>query len=537
MTSDLPRARASTSPRHAFAPGRLAVATAALVLALAAPAHPQAAGPSFRDVSDAFQAADYARVLSLTGAACEARACPTDERAFFAGLAAWRLEDWNSALAWFEASEPPRTGRGGAPADLQTFARGAFWAARAQLRAGLAAGDSMAGQAYLDRLAEVANVAPLTLYGKLAEVILGLPPVAPALPPTMAEADMQAFVRRHPQLGEALGHARAGRLHALNTALLAAARDLPRADQPTLQAFAQTLGSAHVVYWVASRTGDPLAAGRFPTTIPDPADGWRVDRAVVLAIMHQESRFNPHATSEAGARGLVQLMPATAAWVSGDQRLRREPTRLFEPGLNLQLGQRYIEMMFEESPVKGDLILCLASYNAGPGTVGRWWRRLPPTNDPLLALESLPNAQVREYVRKVLANLWVYRAVLNQPDPSPRAVAENGAPIYREFDGTAPPIAEGDGEPAIVARAEPTEGHATIAGDHGDAYGEAASPAGVTYAALTSGEQAVSPARAWWQLGHAGTPGDVVSEAFRGIIFERLFAEVEASGLGLTPES
>lgn len=496
------------------------------------------ARPTLADLMVPFQEGDYASVLALAGAACERGECPRDDRAFFAGLSAWRLEDYPGALAWFEASEPVAGGVVTAHADVQDFARGAFWAARARLRDGLAKGEAGAAQTYLERMAEVAAEAPLTLYGKLAEAILGLAPLAPGLPPSMDAETAEAVAARHPALVEALAAARAGKLHASNEAVLRAARDLPRSERPWIQSFAHSIGAARAVYWIASQTGDPLAAGRYPVTIPDPADGWRIDKAIVLAIMHQESRFDPHARSGAGARGLVQLMPSTAAWVADDPRLKSEPSRLFEPGLNLTLGQRYIEMMFEQSPVKGDLILCLASYNAGPGTIGRWWRRLPPTEDPLLAMESLPNAEVREYVRKVLANLWVYRTVLGQPAPSIKALASEGAPIYRELDGS-----------RALADISPDTMSSVIDGPASNDPDAAASEAPSQQAELAEGAvaelvRADAPAAPplsltgkdevdWWKIGHVGTPGDVVSFAFRDLIYERVLLDVMASGLGL----
>jgi soluble lytic murein transglycosylase-like protein len=484
------------------------------------------ASPTLADISAPFQAGDFTQVVRLAGAACERGECPRDDRAFFAGLAAWRMQDYDGALAWFEASEPVANGVVEPRAGPHDFARGAFWAARARLRAGLARGEADAAQAYLDRLSEVAAAAPLTLYGKLSEAILGLAPLAPGLPASVDAQGAEALAGRHPALAEALTAARKGNLHATNEAVLRAVRELPRSERPWLQSFAHSIGAARAVYWIASQTGDPLADGRYPVTIPDPSDGWRIDRAIVLAIMHQESRFDPHAKSGAGARGLVQLMPSTAAWVAGDPRLKSEPNRLFEPGLNLTLGQRYIEMMFEQSPVKGDLILCLASYNAGPGTVGRWWKRLPPTEDPLLAMESLPNAEVRDYVRKVLANLWVYRTVLGQSDPSIKALASEGAPIYRELDGSRQ-FAEAEAEvapaePALTAEAEPETAEIVLA-------------KGAPEAALSI--NATEESVPWWKVGHLGEPGDVVSYAFRDLIFERVLVEIEAGGLGMEPLS
>ena len=79
--------------------------------------------------------------------------------------------------------------------------------------------------------------------------------------------------------------------------------------------------------------------------------------------------------------------------------------------------------------------MALAAYNAGPARVARWQEQLAIDEDPLLFLESIPMREPRVYVKKVLTNLWSYRARLGQPQPSLAALARNQWPSYRTLDG------------------------------------------------------------------------------------------------------
>ncbi|CAK6697791.1 hypothetical protein ICNINCKA_02299 [Synechococcus sp. CBW1107] len=128
-----------------------------------------------------------------------------------------------------------------------------------------------------------------------------------------------------------------------------------------------------------------------------------LDPTLLLAVARQESRFTPGVGSVAGAIGLLQLMPETAAElaggaVSGDQ--------LREPAFNAELGARYLSQLL--SLWKGDPFLAIASYNAGPGAVAGW-RDARLESDPELWVEAIPYPETRLYVKKVLGNLWGYQ--------------------------------------------------------------------------------------------------------------------------------
>jgi soluble lytic murein transglycosylase-like protein len=152
--------------------------------------------------------------------------------------------------------------------------------------------------------------------------------------------------------------------------------------------------------------------------------------------MRQESQFKRWAKSPDGARGLMQLMPATAAQVARRKFAGRAIYELYEPSLNMDLGQRYLAQLLKHPRVQGDLFRLAVAYNGGPGNLGKWSRRISG-DDPLLFIESLPTKETRVFIERVLTNLWVYRARLGQPAPSLAAVAAGYWPGYQALDGGA----------------------------------------------------------------------------------------------------
>ncbi|WP_162913356.1 lytic transglycosylase domain-containing protein [Rhodospirillaceae bacterium SYSU D60014] len=140
--------------------------------------------------------------------------------------------------------------------------------------------------------------------------------------------------------------------------------------------------------------------------------------ALILAVMRQESVFAVDAVSHAGARGLMQLMPATARHVARKLKLpydRKQLTR--DPILNIKLGSAYLSQMVER--FSGSYLLAIAAYNAGPSRVVEWMRVYGDPREPGIDaidwIESIPFSETRNYVQRVLENLQVYRHRLGQP--------------------------------------------------------------------------------------------------------------------------
>jgi soluble lytic murein transglycosylase len=132
-----------------------------------------------------------------------------------------------------------------------------------------------------------------------------------------------------------------------------------------------------------------------------------LDPALVAAIIRQESGFNPRATSSAGARGLMQMMPSVGRAVARSIDVPEwRSDLLYQPDINLQLGIRHLEAFISryEAPY------ALAAYNAGESRLVRWLRR-PGARDPELFVERIPFTETRDYVRIVLRNRAMYRAL------------------------------------------------------------------------------------------------------------------------------
>ena len=123
---------------------------------------------------------------------------------------------------------------------------------------------------------------------------------------------------------------------------------------------------------------------------------------LLLAISKQESRFSPGVQSVAGARGMMQLMPATAEELAGRSL---SDVELNDPSLNIRFGAQYLRQLMERW--QGDPMLVIASYNAGPGAVSDWQPQTLEL-DPELWVERIPYPETRYYTKKVLDNLLGY---------------------------------------------------------------------------------------------------------------------------------
>lgn len=155
------------------------------------------------------------------------------------------------------------------------------------------------------------------------------------------------------------------------------------------------------VYWVG---GDD-----YPTPELFPAGGFTLHKALVYAMVRQESRFNPYAVSPAGAVGLMQLMPAAAAHAGGDDNLMTNVIPLFDEPTNLRLGQDYFKWLLEAGVGDHDMLKAIAAYNGGPGTLQKTAARVGPEADTLMLIESLPSRETRTYVEQVMVAYWNYR--------------------------------------------------------------------------------------------------------------------------------
>ena len=128
---------------------------------------------------------------------------------------------------------------------------------------------------------------------------------------------------------------------------------------------------------------------------------------VVFGIVHQESAFDPQAVSRSGARGLMQVMPATGRELARKLGLPFSVDRLLEPGYSVRLGTTYFRQVL--GMFDGNLELALAGYNSGPFRVKRLWRATGQEAEVDLFVEGLEPAEPRVYVKRILIAADSYR--------------------------------------------------------------------------------------------------------------------------------
>ena len=361
------------------------------------------------------------------------------------GLAQYRLGEFAAAKVAFERvlDDPTEDGwvRSGA----------AFWAARSAGRSGQ--------QDRVQPLLHRAGTWPATFYGQIALRQLGEEPAIENLGPTPYQpsgmqhaawqadepigvdaAELDEFIRSEPRARRTVAFFEIGRRadarDELRTGLRAAVTDRGR---QLWAALGRALGPR------VTGSGDDVRridAARYLQPVIEPDGGFTIERSLVYAIARKETNFNARARSGAGAYGLMQVMPTTAAELSGDRSFISDPERLFQPNVNARLGQAYVNRVLALPAINGDLLRAAASYNAGPGPMVMAVRKLGHDADPLLLIETIDVPQAREYVEKVVAAYWIYQRMNGRPLNTLDAVASGASliPLSLDYVPPAPPV-------------------------------------------------------------------------------------------------
>jgi len=340
------------------------------------------------------------------------------------GLAAWRDGDFAGARVSFEHLSHSKV------ASSWMVAAGGYWASRAAIRAG----EPERVVALLERAAQHSR----SFYGLLALRELGEEPNFDwDLPPL--DGAQAAHLLAMPGTQRAMALAELGRHDIAEREVQVLRGNLGGGMTAPILGLASRLDMAHLQMQFGRSLRNP--AGRrydstmYPLPAWAPAGGFTIDRALLFALMRQESSFNTRATSRAGARGLMQLMPKTAGFVAQDDSLaRKHRDKLYAPDFNLKLGQQYVAHLFDETLVGDNLFRLAVAYNAGPGNLSRWLKSVEFDEDPLLFIESIPNRETRGFVERVLSNYWIYRHRLGQDLASLDEVASGEWPRYRPED-------------------------------------------------------------------------------------------------------
>jgi soluble lytic murein transglycosylase-like protein len=366
---------------------------------------------------------DDANAYALAQLATQGTGPWVGEAWWTAGLAAWRLGDCQGAADAFKNT----AARADNP-ELQSAAW--YWQSRAMVRC---------------RKPEEA-AAPLrlaagrdeTLYGMLAAEQLGM-----KLPEQHGEADFTQTDWQHLRdvgnIRVAVGLAEIGEDGLADEVLRHQAR-IGSADlyQP-LTRLARDLGLPSTQLWMAYNApagGKPEPATRFPTPKWTPVGGWKVDPALVYAHALQESVFRTSVVSPAGARGLMQIMPAAAKDHAADLGYTGNAADLNKPEVNLAFGQQHLTMLRDQACTQGLLPKVMAAYNAGVLPIGRWNTEIKDQGDPLLWIESVPYWETRGYVNIVMRNYWMYERQAGGPSESRVALVQGLWPTFPGLAGS-----------------------------------------------------------------------------------------------------
>lgn len=253
-------------------------------------------------------------------------------------------------------------------------------------------------------------------YGILASEALGKPLSLPprALAPT---AEERQAAEANPQLVRGLALIRADlrldglrewnwALTGMNDRQLLAAADFAQRSEVIDRAI-NTADRTQAEHDYTQRYPTPFLAQVAPR-----ARNVDLDPAWVYGLMRQESRFIMDAKSSAGAKGLMQLMPATAKWVAKKIGMTHyHPGKVTDMDTNVTLGTNYMRMVMDS--LDNHPVLASAAYNAGPGRA-RKWRAETPLEGAIYA-ETIPFNETRDYVKKVMANAMHYAAVMGIP--------------------------------------------------------------------------------------------------------------------------
>lgn len=370
------------------------------------------------------------------------------------GLAEWRLGQFHESFAAFErvANDPTE--------DAWVRAGAAFWTARAAAQSGRQ-----------DRVTDYLRLSaqwPATFYGQIALRQLGEEPTIENMGPRAYEAEprlrraayvpqsaaveptaLEAFVQADARAKRTVAFYEVGRNADAETEL--------RSGLRTAVGDAAKMWTALARAILPVNNGDAtrIDATRYPMPDLTPEGGFVIERALVYALARKETDFNPNARSSVGAYGLMQVMPTTAAEMTGDRSFVSDPTKLLVPAVNMRLGQAYINKMLALPAFQGDLLRAVASYNAGPGPMLAAVRKLGADADPLLLIETIDVPQARDYVEKVMASYWIYQRLFGGPLKTLDAVASGARAVPMALDYVAPPP---QAEPVLIAETTPIAG-------------------------------------------------------------------------------
>ncbi len=290
-----------------------------------------------------------------------------------------------------------------------TQSRAYFWRGRAAE----AMGDLVAAQYNYGQGARFIT----TFYGQLSAAKAGETEISLPRDPVITAADRARF-ESYSFIRAARMLAQIGDRDGFRAFVCELADNLPNAaDEALLVDLARSFGDQQGAMRIvrnAAKHDIILPERGYPVMTP-PLVGGAPPTPFILGIIRQESSFDASARSGAGARGMMQLMPATAMAMARRMGVEYAPGELEDPGYNMQLGSALLGKLVGD--FGGSYVMAAAAYNAGPGRPNEWSARCgdprSAATDPLDFIECIPFSETRDYVMRVMEATQVYRARLN----------------------------------------------------------------------------------------------------------------------------
>ncbi|MBR1945354.1 MAG: lytic transglycosylase domain-containing protein [Alphaproteobacteria bacterium] len=338
-----------------------------------------------------------------------------------AGLTAFRLQKWEEAEKAFKTLTVH-------PKAIPTQqAAAAFWTTRVLLKT----------EKYKDvsfYLRQAAAASPNSFYGILAQRALGWPINHSWKNSDLEKPDMKVILAE-PAGRRAVALVQIGQMEFAEKELIKLYAE-KKSLRKQLLAYTESIVEypdlsvrlAALSGQVETPDGDNAL---YPYPNWTPINGWQTDKSLVYAFVRQESCFKNKAFSKAGARGVMQLMPATAKLMARKLKQPYQLSRLHKIPYNLMIGQELIKTLLNYPAIDGNLLMMIASYNCGPRNTVKWKKREDFRNDPIMFVEAIPSRETRGFVKKVAANYWIYRSLFGEDLSSIDDVLAGRYPVYK----------------------------------------------------------------------------------------------------------
>ncbi len=341
---------------------------------------------------------------------------------WIAGLSSWKYKKYKNAAKYFEMAATSKR------SSSWMISAGAYWASRAHLR------NRKPDQVgyWLRKAAEH----PRTFYGIIAVKAMGMEQSrfnwgVPELKDKFID-----LLIKIPAGKRAIALMDAGNAELAEAELRQINPSKSKILQEAMMALAHKIGAPNFEMRLGGglkdRDGDLYDSALYPDIPWKPKKGgFYIDKALIHAFMRQESKFKKSVRNRrSGATGLMQLMPRTARNVGRKKGMKITRDNLKDPAVNIFIGQAYLGMLLKDRGVKNNLFKLAVAYNAGPGNLSKWERRMRYETDPLLFIESIPVKETRDFVEKVLTNYWIYRLKYDRTPRTLESVASGEWPIY-----------------------------------------------------------------------------------------------------------